>query len=206
MQYNYDAANQLQNVVQVDSPNAPNNITAYGYDNEGNLNSVRDVNGHSTLYTFDLLSELKFTTLPDKQLSESRNYDQAGNLRSLTHFSGKITSYTYDSLNRLTSRSTVGEPTVSFTYTPTGKRQTMTDGSGTTNYYYDSLDRLKTKATPEGTLSYTYDAAGHLASMSSSNAHGVSVSYTYDELSRLKTDSGDCMYMCASWKPCRKPI
>ncbi len=63
----------------------------------------------------------------------------------------------------------------------------MTDASGTTTYTYDNLDRLKTKATPQGTLSYTYDAMGNLASMASSNAHGVSASYTWDELNRLKT-------------------
>jgi RHS repeat-associated protein len=36
-------------------------------------------------------------------------------------------------------------------------------------------------------LTYTYDAAGNLASMTSSNANGVSVSYTYDSLNRLAT-------------------
>ena len=53
-----------------------------------------------------------------------------------------------------------GEQAVSFTYTPTGKRASMTDTSGTTNYTYDNLDLLITKQTPEGTLNYTYDAAG----------------------------------------------
>ena len=38
---------------------------------------------------------------------------------------------------------------------------------------------------PEGTLSYTYDAAGNLATMASSNMHGVAVSYQYDGLNRL---------------------
>jgi RHS repeat-associated protein len=69
----------------------------------------------------------------------------------------------------------------------TGKRQTMTDASGTTTYTYDNMDRLLSKATPEGTLSYTYDGAGHLASMQSSNSNGVNVSYTYDTLNRLHT-------------------
>lgn len=61
----------------------------------------------------------------------------------------------------------------------------MTDASGTTNYSYDSMDRLSSKATTEGTLSYTYDAAGNLASMTSSNTHGVSATYGYDDLNRL---------------------
>ena len=52
---------------------------------------------------------------------------------------------------------------------------------------HDNMDRLTSKATPEGTLSYTYDAAGHVASISSSNANGASMSYTYDTLDRLST-------------------
>jgi YD repeat-containing protein len=79
-----------------------------------------------------------------------------------------------------------GEPTVSFTYTATGKRATMSDASGTTTYSYDSLDRLTMKATPEGTLNYTYDPAGNLASMTSSDGN-VSADYTWDELNRLST-------------------
>jgi RHS repeat-associated protein len=63
----------------------------------------------------------------------------------------------------------------------------MTDASGTTNYGYDSMDRLTSKATPEGTLSYTYDAAGHVASIISSNTNGASMAYTYDSLNRLGT-------------------
>jgi RHS repeat-associated protein len=95
------------------------------------------------------------------------------------------TTYTYDNVNRLLSRTTPGEASVSFTYTGTGKRQTMTDASGTTTYSYDSMDRLVTKATPEGTLSYTYDTAGNLASMTSNHTNGVSVTYNYDDLNRL---------------------
>ena len=59
--------------------------------------------------------------------------------------------------------------------------------SGTTTYSYDSLDRPTEKATPEGTLSYGYDAASNVASVSSNHAHGISVSYAYDELNRLST-------------------
>jgi YD repeat-containing protein len=103
------------------------------------------------------------------------------------HFNGVTTTYTYDSLNRLLSRATPGEPTVSFTYTATGKRHTMTDASGTTTYNYDGMDRLTSKQTPEGTLSYTYDAAGNLASIASSNASGASMSYAYDSLNRLSS-------------------
>jgi YD repeat-containing protein len=139
---------------------------------------------------FDALSRLTSRTLPDGSLKESRLYDPAGNLSSLTHFNGKTTTYTYDSLNRLTARTpdpSLNEPTVSFTYTYTGRRKTMTDGSGTTYYYYDPLDRLTSKTTPEGTLSYTYYATGQVETITSSNQNGISVSFTYDGLGRLST-------------------
>ncbi|MFP5226056.1 MAG: RHS repeat-associated core domain-containing protein, partial [Acidobacteriota bacterium] len=189
VQYTYDAANQLRSVVQINGPSTGNNTNHYGFDNDGNLISLGDENGHSTQYSFDLFNERTSTTLPDGSLTESRTYDANGNLQALTHFSGVTTTYAYDPMNRLLSRTPdarVNEPTVSFTYTTTGKRASMTDASGTTSYTYDSLDRLTQKSTPEGTLTYTYDSAGNLASMTSADGI-VSVDYTWDNLNRLST-------------------
>ncbi len=186
VEYAYDATNQLLQVIQRSSPNSAN-TTLMDYDPDGNLASLEDANSHTTSSSFDLLGELRSKTLPDASSVETREYDAAGNLKTLTHFNGVTTTYSYDNLNRLLSRATTGEPTVSFTYTATGRRQTMTDASGTTTYTYDNMDRLLTKATPEGTLLYAYDGAGHLASTSSSNPNGVNVSYTYDTLNRLNT-------------------
>lgn len=187
VQYTYDAANQLINVVQVNSPNTSANTTIYGYDANGNPVTFEDANTHTTTQSFDLLNDLTGKTLPDGALTESRTYDNNGNLATVTHFNSVTTTYSYDQLNRLLSRSTAGEATVSFTYTPTGQYATSTDASGTTTYNCDNMDRITSKVTPEGTLNYTYDAAGHVASISSSNANGASMSYTYDDLNRLST-------------------
>ena len=185
VQYSYDAANQQVSTIQVDSPNTNANTTIYGYDANGNPIALEDANTHTTMQSFDLLSELTQKTLPDGTLTESRTYDNNGNLSTVTHFNGTTTTYTYDALNRLLSRSTPGEAAVSFTYTSTGQYATTTDASGTTTYAYDNMDRITTKATPEGTLNYTYDAAGHVASIESGNTNGASMSYTYDSLNRL---------------------
>ena len=187
VQYTYDAANQLKTVVQVNSPNSPQNTNQYSYDLLGNLTNLTDERGNTTVNAFNVLYEPTQKILPDNTLYETRTYDEAGNLQTLTHFNGKTTTYTYDALNRLLSRATPGEAAVSFTYTPTGKRATMSDGSGTTTYSYDSLDRLTTKAAPAGTLTYSYDGAGNLASMASNHANGIVASYTYDDLNRLST-------------------
>jgi RHS repeat-associated protein len=190
VQYTYDAANHLQSVIQTAHPDPAHNTTLYGYDPRGNLIASTDANSHTTQTSFDALNQVKTETMPSGNLTQTRVYDYAGNLTSLTDYNGRTTTYTYDSLNRLLSKipdPALNEPTVSFTHTATGKRASMTDASGTTNYTYDNLDRLKTKATPQGTLSYTYDAAGNVASMTSSNTNGISVSYTYDSLNRLST-------------------
>ena len=47
--------------------------------------------------------------------------------------------------------------------------------------------QLITKATPEGTLSYTYFPTGKVETIQSSNAHGVSAAYTWDDQNRLQT-------------------
>jgi RHS repeat-associated protein len=188
VQYSYDGANQLQTVVELNSPTPGANTTIYGYDGGGNPIAIEDANLHTTGAAFDVLGEITQKTLPDGTTQpESRAYDQSGNLVSLTHFNDLSTIYAYDTLNRLVSRTTPGEAAVSFTYTATGKYATSTDASGTTTYSYDSMDRLTSKATPEGTLNYSYDAAGHVASIASSNPNGASVSYTYDNLNRLKS-------------------
>ena len=111
----------------------------------------------------------------------------------MVDYNGKTTTYTYDEINRLKTKAPdssflqLGDTQVTFAYTATGKRQSMTDAAGQTVYTYDNMDRLKTKQTPQGTLTYGYDAAGNLTSMVSSNVNGISVSYTYDEGNRLKT-------------------
>ena len=56
-------------------------------------------------------------------------------------FNGTLTSYTYDALNRVLTRTSnhpnAAASNVSFTYTPSGQRWTMTDATGTTTYGYD---------------------------------------------------------------------
>jgi RHS repeat-associated protein len=186
VQYAYDAANQLINVTQSPAPSTQTE-TIYGYDANGNPITFEDANTHTTFNVYDVLSELTTKTLPDQTHTETRTYDLNGNLSTVQHFNGVTTTYTYDQLNRLLSRSTPGETPVSFTYTATGQYLTSTDQSGTTHYTYDNMDRITSKATPEGTLNYTYDAAGHVASISSVNMNGASMSYTYDDLDRLST-------------------
>jgi RHS repeat-associated protein len=91
-----------------------------------------------------------------------------------------------DAAGRLTSHQPAGQEAgvpalppaavrgVTYTYTATGKRQTMTEGSGgsarSTRYVYDEQDRLRIKNMSDSTatdnLTYAYDELGAVTSIS----------------------------------------
>jgi len=182
--YVYDAVGNLTSLTD-----AKNQVTQYTYDTLNNLLSFTNGNGRTTRFEYDALNRVIKRVLP-LGMEELYTYDQVGNLTTRRDFRGKQTSYDYDSLNRLISKTpdaSLGEQAVTFTYTPTGQRQTMNDASGTTHYDYDVRDNLITKETPQGTLTYTYDGSRNLTSMRSSNTEGASVDYTYDDMGRLQT-------------------
>jgi RHS repeat-associated protein len=91
-------------------------------------------------------------------------------------------------MRRLMSKTpdaSLNEPAISFTYNDLGQRNSMTDASGTTSYLYDSRNRLASRQTPNGNLNYTYDENGSIKTLRSNHTNGVSVDYSYDDLSRL---------------------
>jgi len=185
-QWGYDLVNRLTSVTDA---NSPAGITKYAYDAAGNLITIADANNHATTFQYDGANRKILRALPLNQ-QEEYFYDADNNLTSKTDFNIKTTTYTYDTLHRLLTKvpdSSLSEPTITFTYYPTGTRQSMVDATGTTNYTYDNRNRLKIKATPEGTLNYTYDAHGNVLTIASSNANGASVTYTPDALNRLST-------------------
>jgi RHS repeat-associated protein len=148
-----------------------------------------DANNNTTRFEYDRLGRRTKRILP-LGMFETFTYDLASNLTSKTDFNGKQTTFTYDLMGRLTTRTpdaSTGEQAITFTYKPTGLRETMTDATGTTRYEYDGRNRLSSKETPQGTLSYTYNAAGSVLTVRSSNGNGVSVDYSYDALNRLAT-------------------
>jgi RHS repeat-associated protein len=181
-QYGYDAEGQLTSVTDV-----LNHVTQYGYDASGNLTTVTDAKNHVTTYTFDPLNRETSRKLP-LGMTETFAYNMYGNNTSHVDFRLKTATYTYDLRGRLLTKvpdSSLGEPTVTFTYNPTGTRATMADASGSTSYTYDARDRLLTKATPAGALTYTWDPVGNLATIRSSNTNGTSVDYTWDAANQL---------------------
>jgi len=92
-----------------------------------------------------------------------------------------------DRLLTIAPDASLSQAGISFTYTATGQRASMTDVTGATNYTFDNLDRAVSQAAPQGTLTYSYDTANNLLSLQSSNTNGASVGYAYDALNRLQS-------------------
>jgi RHS repeat-associated protein len=183
-QFEYDKLGRLVKVKD-----ALNQITQYSYNEVSEQITQTDALNRTTRYEHDKLGRRTKRILPLGQ-TESYGYNAVGNLISRIDFNGKITTYTYDNVNRLLSKipdASFGQSPITFTYTPIGRRATMTDGSGTTNYSYNNRGRLLSKQTPQGMLNYTYNTVGNILTARSSNPNGLSVDYSYDVLNRLRT-------------------
>lgn len=88
------------------------NLTQFGYDPNGNLQTVTDANNHQTQYTYDSMD--RGLTRKDALLNvecygtfsggvcQANGYDGNGNLVQFTDRRGKIAKFSYDGLNRLT--------------------------------------------------------------------------------------------------------
>lgn len=178
----YDALSRLMAVT-----NALGHVTRYAYNEQGSLVEQTDANNHTTRFEYDRLGRRTKRTLPLLQV-EQTSFDAAGNLTNKIDFNGRVTRYAYDALNRLTNKTpdaVFSAPPVTFTYTPTGQRASMSDANGVTFYGYNERDWLTNKVTPQGILAYARDAYGNVISMRSLNANGVNVTYEWDALNRL---------------------
>jgi RHS repeat-associated protein len=162
--------------------------TRFDYDEMGNRTAQTDAAGHVTRFEHDRLGRLTRRVLP-LGAAESLAYDAMGNLVRRTGFDGAVTTYTYDAADRLIGRGQPDGSAIAWTYTPTGRRATVTDGRGTTAYAYDGRDRLVSLTDPAGrSLTYAYDAAGNRTSLSVQvGGQAATTAYAYDVLGRLQS-------------------
>jgi YD repeat-containing protein len=127
------------------------------YDEGGRVRETTDARGVRTAYAYDLAGRLQTVSLPDfpgETLTYA--YDAAGRLLSVTKPGGHSVVFTYSPpnlwLSSVTTNNGARSHTVSYTYYPDGKRQSMTSTQGgtgkTTTYTWDVSGRLKATSTP----------------------------------------------------------
>lgn len=183
--YQYDGLGELTAVI-----NPLGQKTQYAYDQDGALSQQTDANGHTTQIVNDPVAYTRTTTLPSGQVS-TIVFNGADNPSAITNDNGQVIRYSYDVNNLLTLEQFPDGSTVSFTYTPTGRRQTMTDSRGTTAFAYDARDHLISQTDPSGrSIQYTYDLAGNrtqLITFDPQSSLYSTQAFTYDALNRLQT-------------------
>ncbi|NDI37233.1 RHS repeat-associated core domain-containing protein [Chengkuizengella sediminis] len=179
-QYEYDSLNRLTKVI-----NAKLEQTQYEYDMAGNLTTIIYADSNQLQKQYDELGRLVRRVDP-KNNEDRYFYDANGNMIERVDRIGEIFTFEYSNRNFLTQKTSVDE-IIGFTYDFSGKRLSMTDGTGTTSYDYDIYNgRLNKMTYPDGRkIQYYYDELGNRIQMT--DPFGLNLYYDYDENNRLKT-------------------
>ncbi|MFL6210548.1 MAG: RHS repeat-associated core domain-containing protein [Pyrinomonadaceae bacterium] len=180
MTYTYDALYRLKTLKD-----GKNNMTTYGYDSIGHVSNVQMPGGESVQFP---------------------SYDAAGHLLQRIDGNNVTTNYLYnDAENQLTDIQYPATPglNVHFGYDGYGRRNAMTDATGSQSYTYGNRDEMlshtttygggmdaqtisyvyypdgsrQTMTTPAGNFAYAYDGAGRMTSLV--NPYSETTSWTY---------------------------
>jgi len=178
--------------------------TEYGYDLLGNCTSITDPNGHKTTMTYDTLSNMLSRSLGDGAASESFTYEPGGNVATHTTILGGSENYNYNALGQILSASHADGTTSSYRYDLAGRLVQETLPNGTickTTYQGNSITRTFTDTSGKnlGSTSESHDGRGNLTSKT--DLAGSTWNYSYDGLSRVKSEAGPLSEKSYLYKP-----
>ncbi|MFH2122370.1 MAG: hypothetical protein ABIJ50_02660, partial [Pseudomonadota bacterium] len=166
--YTYDNADNLVNMTSKDS------IVSHSYDGANRLTN-------KTVNTMGRSGSLQFA------------YDNNDNLTKITFPSTMQLLYTYNALNQVISITGFGGAVTGINYFTSGaqlgllKNYAFSNGQ-TTTLTYDNKRALTRTASSASNLGFTYnDPRGNLTAVTDSLNGSQYKSFTYDEVSRLKT-------------------
>ena len=173
--YWYDLNGNLITTI-VDYGNGPNNLnitTTMTYNSVGDVNSTTDPRSNTTRLEYDTMRRLIKVISPQPFNYETLyEYYPDGSLKQLA---------------RQTSSPSQWQVT-DYTYTPSGKVETVVDPNGDiTQYQYDALDLLwKTTDAENHATTRLYDAAGRLWKIIDASGN-TPVTYSYNANGSIKT-------------------
>jgi RHS repeat-associated protein len=162
--YGYNQNGNLQSITYAD-----NTVENMGYDSFGNTLVWKNRRGQAIYYTNDVSGRLIAKLYPSGKLI-TYGYDFHGNLTNATTadpvlLETNIIQMAYDVRDELTNIVYPKNRWLAFTYYDSGQRASMQDQLGNyTGYHYDAAGRLQflTDATNGEIIQYYYDAAGRL--------------------------------------------
>ncbi len=198
--FEYDAYGNPETIKTGDHPQL---IYDYIYDSGGRTESLTDQAGNQTNFRFDNRSLLDWTQDPFLRITDYEYYDHGllktkkdRNLDAINYVytpSGKLDQIIYPG-GSCDPDPSMFKKCVQFTYDNLDNLTSMRDSVGTTSYAeYDAANRLKKMqysyaAAPLSLyiITYEYDEAGNMTKITYPGTNKT-VSYTYDELNRMKT-------------------
>jgi RHS repeat-associated protein len=146
--------------AQIQSYDALNHLTQYGYDRNNRQLFMIDCEGHRS----------------------SQTYDNMGNTDTKTDGNGSTTRYVYEYAGRLIAVTNALGETTGYTYDMLGNKLSQTDGKGNvTSYEYNARNKLMRKIDQGG-------RNGSAGSYTFVQAKVESYAYTSDGLLQSKTD------------------
>ncbi len=198
--YAYDDTNRLTAIADANAAacvsSNPSNwvtvcpVTAYSYDTESNLASIKDALGQTTSFHYDATTGWRDKTIfppsGQTQPTEFYFYDPNGNLAEVFTRNSQPLNFSYDELNRVTS-----DYNGTYSYDLNSRLISATDPSGNQyGFTYDGMSRLiatttQYKSIPSKTFSvgYSYDSNSNRQTMT--DAEQGLTQYGYDTLNRL---------------------
>ncbi len=196
-QYTYDSRNRLVDTILYSDDLDEDIRTRFVYDGVGNkISQYTGMLGNGivgaalTAYTYNRFGKVLTMTDPLKQV-ERYLYDNIGRLTSKIDRNGNTTAYTYDAAGRLLTESvTVGAATstITHTYTKTGQKKNVQNGTLTISYQYDAMGRMIQETQSDGVIkAYQYDENGNRTQffVVRGSVEEMNQSYLYDQLNRL---------------------
>lgn len=185
----YSSLNRLAQEI-----GAAGQMTAYAYDNQGNVTAIDGPLAGTvdvTANLYDALNRLTRVTDPNSG-QVNYGYNPLDQLTSVTDPRTLVTSYGYDGLNNLNQQVSPDTGTTNNTYDAAGNLLTQTDAKGqVTTYTYDALNRITSIAYQGGaTHGYQYDQGinglGRLTQITEPNSI---TQYVYNQKGRLTSET-----------------
>ena len=141
---------------------------SFQYDLNGNLIQVTDRKGQVTKYTYDGINRPTLVTFNDGS-TVTNTFDGGNRLTNIVDSVSGSIARNLDGLDNLLSEATP-QGTVSYTYRPDGRRQTMTvPGQPEISYGYDNAGHLTSISQGSTSVYFGYDSDGRRTSLTLPN-------------------------------------
>jgi RHS repeat-associated protein len=186
------AINALNEVYQDTSAAGTAAVTTtYGYDNDGNVQTVSAPMARNTSNAYDALSRLTQVTDPATGITKIA-YDANDRIVSVKDPRSLVTSYTNNGLGDHTAQTSPDTGAIGYSYDSAGNVATVTTARGAmTSYVYDPLNRptqvsFTMGGTTDQTIALTYDTGGYgKGRLTNASDANQSVTFSYDALGRV---------------------